>query len=75
MDLDGAEGKNGNEGGPRPVTLVLPRKELAWFKQQNILPLKHINPRFCRAMFHCRLCSFHISSIPEVYRHIKVHQF
>jgi len=55
----------------RPVTLVLPREELAWFKQQNIYPLKVVSPRFPRAVFHCRLCSFHISSIAEVYRHIK----
>lgn len=56
----------------KPVTVILSRADLALFKQQNVTPLKHINPSFPRAMFHCRLCSFHLSRIPEIHQHIKV---
>lgn len=50
---------------------MLPKKEVDLFRQRGVLPLRHISPKFPRAIFHCRLCSFHISSISEVYRHTK----
>ncbi|KAK4026185.1 hypothetical protein OUZ56_015202 [Daphnia magna] len=65
------------EKRPRPNTVQQPlifnihRPELEIFRRRGVLPLKHISPKFPRAIFHCRLCSFHISTIPEVYRHTK----
>ncbi|XP_057368026.1 terminal uridylyltransferase 4-like [Daphnia carinata] len=65
------------EKTPRPSAVQQPlifnirRPELELFRRKGVLPLKHISPKFPRAIFHCRLCSFHISSIPEVYRHMK----
>ena len=54
-----------------PLVFTIPKDELDSFRRRGVLPLKHISPKFPRAIFHCRLCSFHISSIPEVYRHMK----
>ncbi len=65
------------EKTPRPEREILPlvfnirKTELESFRRRGVLTLKHISPKFPRAIFHCRLCSFHISSIPEVYRHMK----
>lgn len=55
----------------QPLVLNIRKKELDSFRQRGVLPLRHISPKFTRAIFHCRLCSFHISSVPEVYRHMK----
>jgi len=55
----------------QPLVLNIRKKELDSFRQRGVMPLRHISPKFTRAIFHCRLCSFHISSVPEVYRHIK----
>jgi len=55
----------------QPLVLNIRKKELDSFRQRGVMPLKHISPKFTRAIFHCRLCSFHISSVPEVYRHVK----
>ena len=53
----------------QPLVMVLPKKQVEWFKQNNILPLKQLNLKFPRAFLHCRLCSFHMSSIAEGKRH------
>lgn len=55
----------------QPLIFNIRRTELEIFRRMSVLPLKHISPKFPRAIFHCRLCSFHVSSIPEVYRHKK----
>ena len=55
----------------QPLVLNIRKKELDSFRQRGVMPLRHISPKFTRAIFHCRLCSFHISSVPEVYRHVK----
>lgn len=55
----------------QPLLFNIRKTELDLFRKKGVLPLKHISPKFPRAIFHCRLCSFHISSIPEVYRHTK----
>jgi hypothetical protein len=55
----------------QPLIFKIRKNELNQFRKKGVLPLKHISPKFPRAVFHCRLCSFHISSIPEVYRHTK----
>ena len=51
--------------------MIVPKKDLDRYRRSGVLPLKHLNEKFPRAFFHCRLCSFHISSIPEVERHFK----
>ena len=55
----------------QPLLFNIRKNELNQFRKSGVLPLKHISPKFPRAVFHCRLCSFHISSIPEVYRHTR----
>lgn len=54
-----------------PAPFKIPKKELLMFRMRGVLPLKFMNPKFKRAIFHCRLCSFHISSMSEVYRHFR----
>lgn len=55
----------------QPLVFDISKKELELFRSSGVFTLQHISPKFPRAMFHCRLCSFHVSSIPEVYRHMK----
>lgn len=57
--------------GSVPLVFTIPKILLESFRKRGVLPLKHISPKFPRAIFHCRLCSFHVSSIPEVHRHMK----
>lgn len=55
----------------QPLIFSVCKSILESFRQRGVFPLKHISPKFPRAIFHCRLCSFHISSLSEVHRHMK----
>lgn len=55
----------------QPIIFSIRKTELFSFRRRGVQALKHISPKFPRAIFICRLCSFHISSIPEVHRHMK----
>ena len=49
----------------KPLVVELAARQLNWFKERGVFPLKQLNLRFPRAFLHCRLCSFHMSSLSE----------